>query len=283
MADVALFNLPVVSLEAAGFSSRAAAAFNLPVLTLTASGITTPAAVAEFDLPILTLSVASVQNGLGNATLDLPLLRFTLQGATGNLGTAAFSLPMLTLSTTAFQSGFATSTFALPVLYLSAQGVLPASSEYRTWALNLRKGAVTEYDGFDFNSYALFNGNILACGESGVVILGTQNLDNAAQIDATVRTGMADFDTTVHKRVPRLYVDGSQGGDLHFKAITVEGGTRTYLLPWNNMSGHTQRRVPVGKGPRSRFWQFGIDNVAGADFSTMALLVYPQKLRRRVS
>jgi hypothetical protein len=40
--------------------------------------------------------------------------------------------------------------------------------------------------------------------------------------------------------------------------------------------------VPVGKGPKSRFWAFSMANVDGADFSINDVLVMPTHLRRRV-
>lgn len=281
--DGAAFNLPLVTLSAQGSFTLNGAAFNLPRRGLTASGITGDVGIAEFNLPIVTLDIVAQQNGIGNAAFSLPMLQFAIVGETGVVGTAAFNLPVLTLEVIASQSVQADAAFRLPVLYLTAQGSTVLVSGFRTWALNLHKNALTEYDNFDFNSYAQFNGQTLACGAAGVVVLGTQNLDGAAEIDATVLTGLADFDFSGHKRVPRLYVDGAQQGDIHFKAITKEGGSRTYLLPWNHLSEQTQRRVPIGKGPRSRFWQFGISNVRGADFQTTSLMVYPIKLRRRIS
>jgi len=163
--------------------------------------------------------------------------------------------------------------------YMSA-AVLAA---YRTWVLNTRKHALSEYGSeFAFNSFTIFNGQILAAVPNGLVVLGLQNLDSATPIAASARTGQEGFGTSFHKRVPRIYMSGSSTGDMLFTTITLEGGARVYSLPFNGSTALQQRRVPVGKGPRSRFWQFQIDNVAGADFNVNDLLMYPTVLKRRI-
>jgi hypothetical protein len=169
-----------------------------------------------------------------------------------------------------------------PSPYLSASIYAVLAANYRTWVINARKGAITEYDSWQFNSFALFNGQILAAGAGGIVSLGTQDKDNTTAITARVRTGQNAFGSAFHKRIPRIYLGHESSGDLLFRTITTEGGERTYLLPWNNISGVQQRRIPVGKGPRSRYWQLEIENKNGADFAVDDILVYPVTLRRRV-
>ena len=166
--------------------------------------------------------------------------------------------------------------------YLSATVVAALSANYRTWALNTRRGALTEYNAFEFNSYAVFNGKVVAAGPAGLVEIGLQSDDAGVPINSTVTTGQESFGSSEHKRVPRAYTSYSTDGDMRFSTITTEGGTRTYALDWNHLHGIQQRRVPVGKGPKSRFWQFSVTNVGGADFSLNDVLVMPTKLRRRV-
>ena len=277
------FDLPVVTLSATLDSNWIRGEPLLPSIQLTAEMQAGGGFTAEFNLLAASVSAVLLQEAVFSGAPNLPRTQLSAQFDPGTILTGAPELPVLTLLAQLRSDAQFTAEFDLPPIQLSASLITAIAAAYRTWALNLHKNALTEYDNFDFNSYASFNGQVLACGSGGVVVLGTQALDGAAEIDAVARTGMADFDFSGHKRVPRLYVDGAQSGDMHFKAITVEGGSRTYLLPWNHVSGHTQRRVPVGKGPRSRFWQFEINNVAGADFSTKSLMAFPTKLRRRVS
>ncbi len=281
----ATFNLPALTVSGVGLASGTGLSiFPLPMLTFTGAGQTGDVGTAEFNLPALLVATTALQHGLGNGAFDLPFPTLSAIGFTGGVATAAFDLPMLTLSIAARQDITGTAAFNMPVLFLSAQGASSLASAYRTWVMNVRKGAVTEYNNFSFNSFANFNGACLACGPSGVFVLGTQDTDAGTAITGKYRTAISDLgDTAWVKRVPRIYVDGSQSGDTLFRVITTEGGTRTYNIQWNKLSGQQQRRCPIGKGIKSRFFQFEQENVGGANFSMMSLLTYPTKLRRRIA
>lgn len=300
---IATPSLPVVTLSATAEFVGTGAAFDLPVITLTATlesnywrgtpvlpriqltaQLQTGGGLsAAFNLPPLTLAGQLIHNPVIVAEFSLPAVDISAQFLNGALFSGAPILLAPELSAQLRSDVLLLAQFELPSVQLSASLLTAITAAYRTWVLNLRRNALTEYDGFDFNSYAVFNGQVLACGSSGVVVLGTQALDGTAEIDAEWRTGQSDFGVSQQNRVPRLYVAGSQNGDMHFKVITKEGGSRTYLLPWNHLAEHTQRRVPIGKGPKSRYFQFGAQNVDGADFSTASLMAYPTKLRRRIS
>jgi hypothetical protein len=191
-------------------------------------------------------------------------------------------LPVLTLTGSILQNVGFSAAFNLPVVQLDAELQQALLEAYRTWVLNTRLGGLTEYTGFEFNSFAQFNGMVLAAGTSGVVVLGTQDLDGATAITMLGRTGKADYGESMLKRVPRLYVGGRFTGDLLFRTITSEDGRRTYSLPYNQNAGLQQRRVPIGKGPKAVYWQYEFENVAGADAAMQRVLAYPSRLRRRI-
>lgn len=279
------FNLPAITLVATGSMGGAGlAAFFLPAISIAAEGITGGVGTAAFDLPKLTISTDAQQAGLGNASFNLPSIVIAATGLTGGVGTAAFKLPVIALSVAAQMSGVGEAAFNIPRLTIDAQGTMVLVAAYRTWVVNLRKGAITEYNNFNFNSFAYFNGQVLACGPSGVFTLGTQSTDAGTAISAKYRTAVSTLgDTAWVKRVPRIYIQGSQGGDTIFRTITAEGGTRSYQLAWNKLTGTQQRRVPIGKGPKSEYWQFEQENVGGSDFSTASVMAFPTKLRRRIA
>ena len=280
----ASFGLPALTLSAAArIEGNGISSFPLPFTTLSATGLTGGAASAEFNLPVLSIEIVAYQHGLGNAAFDLPVLRFSASGETGGVGTAAFDLPALTLVMAAVQSITGTAAFNLPLVFLDAQGAFTLGETYRTWILNTRKLGLTEYSNFNFNSFALFNGQYLACGPAGVVVLGTQALDGATEITGRFRTGKPNFDSAWVKRVPRLYMDFSCSGDMLFRTLVSETGTRTYKLVSNKITTLQQRRVPIGKGPKSVHWQFEGENVLGSDFTVSNIMAYPTALRRRVS
>lgn len=253
----------------------------IPAPELIASGIAGGVlTVVEYaPLPLLDAVLVNPTVITSGLTAPAPLLEAT--GHAGNTLTAALSAIAPTLVASGYPAFTITAGLVAPAPWMSATLVAPIAGS-RTWVLNTRKGALSEYGPeFNFNSYAHFNRQVLACGPSGIVVLGAQDLDNAAAITARVRTGNEGFESSYHKRVPRIYASGEFAGDMLFRTIT-ENSTRTYSLPANGITRVQQRRIPVGKGPKSRHWSFEVENVGGADFSINDVLVYPTKLRRRV-
>lgn len=261
--------------------ARATIVLLAPPPSLTAGG--TPGEILSLALraPTARLSAAGTSGKFIRAVLAAPAPRLSAAGKSGNILRASLLAPAPTLIVVGRPAVVLTTALVAPAPRLSASMSAPVAAAYRTWVLNMRKGALTEYNTFPFNSFAQFNGQTLACGPAGLVILGDQDVDGAAKITARWRTGKESFQSSMHKRVPRIYTSGEFTGDMLFRTIT-EGGTRTYAMPYNNLDLLQQRRVPVGKGPRSRFWQFEGENVNGADFSVNDVMVYPITLRRRV-
>ena len=254
-----------------------------PSLIMSAVGTTPTLITASNVLPSLQLSAALYGGNVAAAVNALPTLILQSGQFTGNVATAALGIPSLVLNALGFQNGVLSFSQSVPPLILIAEGTASLPSNYQTWVLNTRKGALTSYGPeFQFNSYALFNGAVLGCGPSGVVVLGTQADDNGTKIDAVARTGKSDYDRSLLKRVPRLYIDYQTDGDMIFRTITSESGTRSYLLPTNNVIGFQQRRVPIGKGPKAAYWQYEMENVNGSDFTTRGIMAYPVMLRRRI-
>lgn len=282
MNDGAVFNLPVITLEASLLTGRGLTAeFSLPVLSVSGTMSSTNPLDAAFNLPVVTLLAQMVTGTTMSAAFNLPVLRVASTLAHGTMMTAAFNLPVLTLDARAGSASIFTAEFVLPVTQLDARLLANIAANYRTWVLNTRKSALTEYD-FEFTGYAVFNGQVLAVSPTGVVVLGTQARDDTTAIAARVRTAKSDFGTRWLKRVPRIYSGLQADGDMIFRTVLGETGTRSYLLSWLHVEDYTARRVPVGKGPKARFWQFEWANVDGSDFSVKDLLIYPTVIGRLV-
>ena len=243
---------------------------NPAIITVTGSAVA----------PILVATLAAGQILTFAGSARAPVL--AASGVSGTVTTALLTAPVPILAAAGYPAYTITFAGTTPAPRLDSVLSAAVLSAFRTWVLNTRKGALTEYDNFNFNSFAVFNGQVLACGSSGIVELGTQSTDAGTAITARFRTGKDSFSSSVHKRAPRIYTSLESDGDIIFRTITNEGGTRSYLLGWNNATGLQQRRVPVGKGPKSRFWSFEVENVAGSYFNVNDVLVLPVALRRRV-
>jgi hypothetical protein len=197
--------------------------------------------------------------------------------------TAANDRPLYVLVADAYAAYTMSGINTMPMYQLSARMTQAVTAAFRAWALNLRTRALTEYTNFSFNSFASYAGKVYAAGPTGVFEVGAQDTDAGTAIDASARTGKHHFGTTLGKRVPRIYLGHHAAGDLEFRTMTGEGGTRAYLLPWNNVTDLQQRRVPVGRGPKSVYWQFEVANRGGVDFDLDNIQAYPENSKRRVA
>lgn len=255
----------------------------LPAHTLSASETNLPlfTSTAAPTLPAHTIDVEFWAGSLGEASLILTAHTLSASAYSGSYITAENDVPVHTLEAAGF--GPYTTVAALILLphTLSASAVQDITAAFRAWALNLRKAALTEYTPFTFNSFASFNGKVYAAGSGGIRELGSQDDDAGTNIDATVRTGQHNFGTSFNKRVPRLYLGYKATGDLEVRTITGEDGRRSYLLDYNGNPNIHQRRVPIGRGPKSPYWQFEVINRGGADFLIDHVLAYSAEVTRR--
>jgi hypothetical protein len=254
---------------------------SLPMFTLEATLIQNPFGVVDVTVPMPRLTASLLSETLGTVAATLPAAHLSAIGFTGNVGTVGANVPAYEIDALGYGPYVLTAALPLPMPSLDAVATAAVASAFRTWVLNTRKKAMTEYD-YAFNSYAHFRGVLLSAGSTGLFKHTGENSDAGTAIAARVRTGKESFGTSYGKRVPRIYVGYETGGAMRFKTITSQDGARTYLLPHNGITGVQQRRVPVGRGPKSPYWQFEIANVEGCDFLIENLQAYPEKSRRRV-
>lgn len=137
---------------------------------------------------------------------------------------------------------------------------------YDGWVMNTVTHAVSEYTNFPFNSYCEFNGKSLAASTSGLFSLGG-DLDGTANISASFSSGVSDFGTSQLKRAERVYLGYRADGLMALKVTTGESVERWYELHASDTeNGIHEARIKLGKGVKSRYWQFELVNKAGSDF-----------------
>jgi hypothetical protein len=139
---------------------------------------------------------------------------------------------------------------------------------------------ISTYSNFPFNSLAEFNGQYYAAAEDGVYRLFSSDTDQGQPIQATIRTLLFDFIKTNLKAFQTAYLGWTSSGDLYLKLRTTDQTgtlTETIYKVESNAS-----RVKIGKGLRSRYWQFELVNIDGADFDIDVIEFHPVLLTRRV-
>ena len=159
-------------------------------------------------------------------------------------------------------------------------GAIISGENYTGWVMNANTGAVSRYVQYPFNSFADLGAVQLGATEDGIYKL-YGDTDDGADINAAVLTGRDDFSESVMKRMLKAYLGLATNGQMYLTTITNENERRTYLLDVNNTSVR-EAKIDLGRGVKSRYWQFEITNVAGADFEIEAVEWYPVLLTRRV-
>lgn len=153
------------------------------------------------------------------------------------------------------------------------------------WVMNLEgEQPFSQYENYQFNSFARIGDSYLAATDEGLYVLDGDS-DEGEQIDAHVTTMMLDFGTSKQKRVVSAYLGYTSNGKMVLKVRSVDDGL--LVENWYE-ANEKQAEAPVdgyaslGRGMKSRYWQFSLANDAGAEFEVDQLELYPLILSRRV-
>lgn len=158
-------------------------------------------------------------------------------------------------------------------------GVIDFDGETYTFVLNTENEAISTYSNFSFNS---ISGNTAATDTGIYELTGVD--DSGVEIDADIKTGLMDFGSNQHKQVPYAYIGHSSNGTIIFKTVVTLYGNkkeRWYEMKLTKDATDTTR-IKLGRGVKSKYWQFELINVAGADFDVESIDLLPLELKRRV-
>jgi hypothetical protein len=221
--------------------------------------------------------------GLASTRMAVPRLALAVAGYSGIVGEVGLTWPALRLVTTGYQPAIGVVRLTLPKLRLVATGRVTtgAGTAPLAVAMHTETMALTTYSNYPFNSFATFNGVYLGAGPAGIFALSGTD-DAGVNIDASARVGSSDFSTSHVKRVDRVYVGYRTDGDMILRIFTDEIHVRDYRLRATGRAGLHGNHVRLGKGLRSRYWQFEVRNVDGADFQMNMIELEPTTLQRRV-
>ncbi len=293
-------SLPALTVSAIGLNGRIGTAnVSLPGLTVSgaASQIQSGSADGGIELPALEVVAVGLRGQIASASATLGL-SVSAVGLTGTVATAAIELPMLTVDAAGYTSHTGSATITLPMLRVigAASSPLPAVdadageagsgtglelAAGEALVLNLRNNAASTYDNYAFNSFATFNGVALGANADGIFAL-TGELDDTANIAATARMGVTDFNDAHLKRVSSAYVGYRTDGEAVLRVSVAEGEWFEYPLEDRDMDGAHGTRAKIGKGLKGRYWQAEVANVNGASLELDELELVPEKLSRRL-
>lgn len=220
--------------------------------------------------------------GVDPALTVLPRLART---AKETYGIAAEATPVLVIRITlAEETGLADADtpkaiFGLTVaegVELTAAYVAP-DGNVTTWAINSRTGAVTEYQNYNFNSFAQIGHKYLGASSDGLFELIGDD-DDGTDIISKVRSGYSQFNGSRFSGFKAAYLGIRAEGDLVFRLLTGDGRTYNYAVKARDME---TVKVQLGKGLRARYFAFELEST-GQDFDLETVELVPMVSTRRV-
>lgn len=148
--------------------------------------------------------------------------------------------------------------------------------------LNLATQAPYHYRNYSFTGFVAHGERQFSCREDGIYEL-VGDADNDEPIEAHITTGMMDFGAPELKTVMAAYV-GYSASDATVLTANVEQASGDMEASYRLEAAANEpvmKRIKLGKGIKSRYWQFSIANTNGADFELETLEVLPVVLQRR--
>lgn len=209
----------------------------------------------------------------------------SVQTLSETVGLAGTLTPSLVLRVEISESLDVTPELAIGMIYsaelsegieLSAAFLSPEGS-FTTWAMNTRSAAVTEYDNFEFNSFAQMGQRYLGASAAGLFELDGAD-DAGDDIIARLKGGYLQFAGAHLARLKAAYLAARGEGDFVLRIETGQGETYDYAVSTRNVRS---TKVHMGKGQRARYFAYELIST-GQDFDLDTLEFVPIVLQRRV-
>lgn len=201
---------------------------------------------------------------------------------------AAGRAALLTAACLATLAPNATAAQILQALAADAAGVnvelLLGGESYEGWVVRTDTLAPSQYLNYPFNSMCRLGQRYFGASEEGFFELDGDS-DDGQPIQARILTGELDFGTPEMKRIERAYLGYTTNGDLVLKVIATHAGKKSeywYRAPMLVRDEATETRVKIGRGIVSRYFQFELVNVDGADFDLDRMDLEVLNLSRRL-
>ena len=152
------------------------------------------------------------------------------------------------------------------------------------WVLNADTLAPSEYQFADlqFNSACKHGTRYLMAADDGIYEFTTDT--GVESVMTYIKTGKTDFGSDLKKRIVNSYMVYSASGQMVLKVTTSEFGnlvTRNYRMPPQAADTTDARRIDIGKGIKSRYWQFEVVG-DGVDCDIDEIGMLPVVLSRRI-
>lgn len=160
-------------------------------------------------------------------------------------------------------------------------GLVDVEGGFRVVVVNLRHGAVTEYESMAFNSLIEWDGVYYGASVDGIFTL-TGDDDDGTAIAGYARTGITDHGTEVTKRETDAYVSGDSAKKMVLTVMIDDGATEyDYPVPMQYADAFDAVKATLGRGLRKRYRQYELANTEGADFEVDRLDIEVRPIEQR--
>jgi len=139
---------------------------------------------------------------------------------------------------------------------------------------NTKTGESTRYENYGFDHVLKFNGSYYGVKSGGIYLLEGET-DDGVQFEASFRTAKNDFNTSLYKRVPYLFVDSDYESKVTPFVDDIEQVEYS--------SGFDGKRTKIGRGIRGRYWSFLFRSVGGGELRIRGIELMPEVMTRRIS
>jgi hypothetical protein len=157
-------------------------------------------------------------------------------------------------------------------------GYVAPNGSFTTWVMNTRSGSVTEYQNYEFNSFARVGNTHIGASSTGLYQL-QGNDDDGDPIVAALEGAFMQFGATRMSRLKAAYLAvHGEDGDFVLRIETLDGDTYDYGV--STRHGRSTK-VHMGKGQRTRYFAYSLTST-GQDFDIDTLEFVPLVVERRV-
>jgi hypothetical protein len=174
-----------------------------------------------------------------------------------------------------------------PIFILDVKPIIPILpiikvNDATCLVFNTENEALSEYENYNFNSFAYFNGRYIGANGSGLFDLDGDD-DNGSTIEAYFYIPRNFMENGFQKRPWNVYLTLKTDGDFSVKIRTDNGEEFDGLVMPSNGDGIENRRVKLSRRRKSSSWGIFFKNEDGSDFEVDAIDLNVEILTRRIA
>lgn len=142
------------------------------------------------------------------------------------------------------------------------------------YCINTATKETTSYNNYEFDHVIKFHGKHYGVKADGIYLLEGVT-DDGIQIESSFTTAKNDFESSLLKRVPYIFVDTDE--DTIIRPIVNGIDYPDYVSLYGG------KRTKLGRGINGRYWSFKFSNISGGLMRVRGFEIEPEVMTRRIS